>query len=152
MKLPDSTTIQSTETGQLPIPGLSHKATSAHVFKDLQSSSLLSIGKMCDDGCLVMFDKEYMRVFQNNKEILRGVCNYTDGLWDVNISKNQPKHKMNVIIKKDTTTKELVQYFQGCCFSPMKSTFLKAVEKGNFITWPGLTPQAVKNTTNEMSL
>ena len=50
---------------------------------------------------------------------------------------------MNVIIKKDTTTKELIQYFQGCCFSPTKSTFFKAVANGNFITWPGLTTHAL---------
>ena len=62
--LPDSTTIQSTQTGHLPIPGLSAPATTSHVFNDLHSSSLLSVGKMCDDDCLVVFDKEYMRVLK----------------------------------------------------------------------------------------
>ena len=144
VQLPDASTIQSQQTGYLPIPGLSQTTTTAHVFKDLQSSSLLSVGKLCDDNCQVVFDKHYMHVYQNKKEILRGDRNNTDRLWDVPISKQPPQHNMNVIIKNDTTTSELIQYFQGCCFSPSKSTFLKAVQNGNFITWPGLTPNAVK--------
>ena len=69
--LPDGNNIQSTKTGLLPIPGLSDVAATAHVFKDLHSASLLSVGQLCDDDCLVLFDKGFMRVFKHNKEILR---------------------------------------------------------------------------------
>ena len=44
--LPDATTIQSTQTGLLPIPGLSPTATTSHVFDELHSSSLLSVGRL----------------------------------------------------------------------------------------------------------
>ena len=152
--LPDGNNIQSTKKGLLPIPGLSDVAATAHVFKDLHSASLLSVGQLCDDDCLVLFDKEFMRVFKHNKEILRGHRNFRDRLWDVNInpasaqhhtSANQlPINTANVIIRKETTIRELIQYFQGCCFSPTKSTFLQAVKNGNFITWPGLTATAVE--------
>ena len=141
--LPDGTTIQSTNQGRLPIPELSPTAATAHVFKDLHSASLLSVGQLCDDNCLVLFDKQHVRIFKNNQEILKGDRNHRDKLWDINITK-KPTHTANVIIKKEKTTSELIQYFQGCCFSPTKATFLKAVKNGNFITWPGLTPSAVQ--------
>ena len=57
---------------------------------------------------------------------------------------SSPTKVANVIIKKDTTNSELIPYLQGCCFSPSKSTFLKAVKHGNFLTWPGLTPSNVE--------
>ena len=120
--LPDASTIHATKKSHLPIPGLSPTATKAYVFDKLHSSSLLSVGTLCDDGCHVVFDKHHMRVYKNHKEILTGERNFSDKLWDVNISSSQPHHA-NVIIRQDQTTKELIQYFQGCCFSPTKSTF-----------------------------
>ena len=140
--LPYSSIIQSNQSGTLPIPGLSEIATRAHIYNDLHSLSLLSVGRLCNDDCLVLFDKQHMKVFQNNKEILRGDRNHQDGLWDVNLSTLQQQHKMNVIIKQDATIGELIHYFQGCCFSPTKSTFLQAVKNGNFITWPGLNTRS----------
>ena len=38
---------------------------------------------------------------------------------------------------------QLVTYFHACCFSPVKSTFKKAITKGFLKTFPGLTPQLV---------
>ena len=50
---------------------------------------------------------------------------------------------MNVILTKDKTKHELVNYLHACCFSPTKRTFLQAIKNGNFITWPGLTTELV---------
>ena len=52
--LPDNTTIQAIAQGNLPLhPKLQH---SAMVFPELQSESLFSIGQVCDEGCIVVFD------------------------------------------------------------------------------------------------
>ena len=32
----------------------------------------------------------------------------------------------------------MAKYLHGCAFSPVISTFKTAVEKGNFVTWPGI--------------
>ena len=45
------------------------------------------------------------------------------------------------IIKKDKTKTELMQYVHGCCFIPTSRTFLKEINNGNFLTWPGLNNQ-----------
>ena len=39
---------------------------------------------------------------------------------------------------KDKSKHDLGQYLHGCAFSPVISTFQTAINKGNFITWPGI--------------
>ena len=58
-----------------------------------------------------------------------------------NLSPKSPS--LGVIITKKRTHADLVQYFHAACFSPVKSTFEKAIKKNFFNTWPGLTPQLV---------
>ena len=55
--LPDMTKITADRTGLLPIPHLSSSARSAHVFPNLKSASLLSLGQLCDDDCLILLNK-----------------------------------------------------------------------------------------------
>ena len=53
-------------------------------------------------------------------------------------------HQANIIIRKDKTKMELAQWLHASCGSPKPSTFCTAIEKGNFLTWPGLTSNLVK--------
>ena len=48
-------------------------------------------------------------------------------------------HKMGVIIQKKKTHHDLVRYLHAACFSPVLSTWKKAIKNNNFTTWPGLT-------------
>ena len=52
--------------------------------------------------------------------------------------------KINVIIKKDNKKEELAQFLHAACFSPVLSTFIKAIDNGHFVSWPGLTSKLVK--------
>ena len=45
---------------------------------------------------------------------------------------------MNYIVNKNKNKLELRHYFHGCAFSPALTTFQTCVNKGNFITWPGI--------------
>lgn len=119
VNLPNGFTIQSNEIGNLPIPDLSPITQQCHVLPELQSASLISVGKLCNDDCIVTFDKSHVYVSKNNKLILKGNRNLKDNLWDIPLP--QPaEHHANVIICKDKPIKELIQYYQGCCFSPTK--------------------------------
>ena len=40
--------------------------------------------------------------------------------------------------------RDIVLFLHKCAFAPVKSTWLKAVQKGFFTTWPGLTAEAIK--------
>ena len=147
VKLPDSSTIQSTKEGNIPLhSSLSPTATKAHIFDNLTNSSLLSIGQLCDDGCTAALDKRFLRIFKNDICIIAGRRNRRDGLWDVSIPVSDNPDEItkissctvNAIIRKDTSTKELAEYLYACCGSPSVSTLVKAIHKGNFISWPGI--------------
>jgi hypothetical protein len=143
--LPDSTTIQATQSGQLPLHrSLSTKATTAHILDGITNSSLISIGQLCDDDCIAVLDKMKLKIYKNQECILQGTRNRTDGLWDISIDTTSnpiqaPRpHQINAIIRKDTTKTQLVQYLYACCGSPVVSTWKKAIRNGNFLTWPGI--------------
>ena len=53
--------------------------------------------------------------------------------------------KISVIIRKRQTHLDLVRYLHAACFSPVKSTWLKAIKNNNFVTWPALTESLVTN-------
>lgn len=153
--LPDNTKMHTSESGSLPFPGLSDTAKQAYIYPKLQSASLISVGKLCDDGCDVTFRKHDVQAIKNNNVILKGYRNWKDGLWDIplqadktlkvnsNYADLSTAHKINVIVPKDTAIKDLVNFMKACCFSLPKSTLLQAVKNGNFVTWPGITPDSI---------
>ena len=51
--------------------------------------------------------------------------------------------KCNVIIRKKQPKSQLAQYLHATCMSPVPSTFIRAINNNNFISWPGLTPQLI---------
>ena len=51
---------------------------------------------------------------------------------------------INIIIQKKKTHMELAQFLHGACFSPVTSSWTKAIKRGPFASWPGLTPQLIK--------
>ena len=135
-------------------------AQNTHILPNLENSSLLSLGQLCDDGCIVHLTKSHLHVFKYDKLLLTGFRNLRDGLWDVplpqqssapsplpfhnNTNKTTSKHSMNVIIRKNTTKRDLAQYLHACAFSPCVRTFITAINKGHFLSWPGLTTSLVK--------
>ena len=46
--------------------------------------------------------------------------------------------QINYIIHKDKTKTDLARYLYATEFSPSISTFIQAIRRGNFITWPGI--------------
>ena len=57
VKLPDETSLQAKIKGFLPLhPSLINEAKTGHVIKKLTNVSLISIGQLCDDGCVAVFN------------------------------------------------------------------------------------------------
>ena len=52
---------------------------------------------------------------------------------------------MLVIIQKKKTHIELIEYLHATNFSPVKSTFNKAIKKGHYKTRPGLNRDILKH-------
>ena len=82
--LPNSSTLTSTETGDLPgLPTLSKTGKKTAIFNNLHTS-LISLGQLCDDGCKVTLTKETLEAKKNGKTILVGNRSTSgDGLWDI---------------------------------------------------------------------
>ena len=138
--------IHTTHSGFLPYDNLSTEAKRLNILPKLQSASLVSLGQLCDDDCEVNLNKKFLHVIKGKKEIIKGYRNSTDGLWDIPIPvylKSPKKQHASVIIQKQTNKKDLIQFYHAACFSPTIATFLKAVKNGNFISWPGLTPNLI---------
>ena len=58
--LPNNTTITSTARGRLPLhDSLSREATTTAILPNLHSSSLISLGQLCDDDCQVLLNKNH---------------------------------------------------------------------------------------------
>jgi hypothetical protein len=154
VRLPDNSIIKPTKSGHLSIPVLPQSATEAHVFLSLKSASLLSIGQLCDSNCSALFTKKDLTIFYSkNAPVLKGQQNETDGLWNVNLPSQQPleppsspappKYSAYAILNLDQTKSELTRYLHAAAGCPTKSTFINAINNGNFVTWPGLTSSLI---------
>ena len=167
--LPNSESMTSHEVGELPLSQLLSTASKkASIFDNLHSS-LVSLGQLCDNHCIVILGKDLLEVIKDGIVVLRGPCSQSgDGLWDIPLPQQpdptptllnitptstritpQPKlpkiptRSLNVIIRKDKTKHDLVHYLHATAFSPTTPTFLEAIKNNFFTTWPGLTPELV---------
>lgn len=144
--LPDMSQISAHSKGELPLKAISSSAKTAHVFKDLKTSSLISLGQLCDDDCSILLNKHSLHVFKNLQHILHGVRNQKDGLWDITIPPTIPTQVplfANVNLQKKNYTTGSRHLFAWCMFFAGKKHLLESNKNGNFITWPGLTYSTV---------
>ena len=102
----------------------------------MNNESLLSIGQLCDEGCVAIFDKYKLYIIRNGKQILLSTWNFDDCLWDAPFKKKDINN-INNIISCDKNKTELAQYLHGCAFMPVVSTFQKFINKGKKY-WPGI--------------
>ena len=62
--IPDGSTIQATQSRILPFaPELSQRAKRAKILPQLKSASLISLGKLCDDGCDIQLTDTHLYIF-----------------------------------------------------------------------------------------
>ena len=94
-QLPDSTTLSSTHTRILNIPRLSTAAKTAHLLPGLQNTSLMSLGQLVDDSCVILLTKNHLNVFRNFESIIQGVRNTQDRLWDIPFPTKHPSPTFN---------------------------------------------------------
>jgi len=143
---PDKTTLKISQRGSLNLSNKLTTANKANILPGLTNSSLLSVGTLCNDGCIAIFTKDHFFVLKNLQLILKGTRNWTDGLWDVPFphqspTTNQPPknvESINYIIKKDQPKYHLAAYIHACMFSPTISTLQRAVNLGNLISFPNI--------------
>jgi hypothetical protein len=138
--------MDSTHTASLEIPELSATDAVEHVFPFLSNNSLLSVGKLCNEGYSITFTTDKITIFNKiGKEILKGNRDLDTGLWRIKLRKeiqhNNIASKNNVYELRNTGAS--INYLHTAMFSPTKSALIKAVKQGHLSTWSGLTEDAI---------
>jgi hypothetical protein len=57
-----------THTATLDIPQLSKSAKTAHIFPAMENNSLLSVGQLCDEGYIVLFSIDEVRILNEKQK------------------------------------------------------------------------------------
>jgi hypothetical protein len=146
--LPNGEKIKSTHEATLPFPNLPKKALEAHVFPGLNGQALLSIGTFCDAGCTALFTTMAVIIARDGKVVLTGQ-RQPPGLWKTCESmKNTEAVKNNPWQANGVYTTQLrrnaIKFMHAAVFSPTTATWTKAIDDGNFQSWPGLTSAAIR--------
>jgi hypothetical protein len=150
--MPNGTAIQSSHTCNLLLTDLPHQARQAHILHGPVPNSLISVGKLCGNEYSVTFTQDQVTVSRNGKYVMYGSRDPKSRLWRVNL-----KQKKNTKVAQckhahdNNNQKDLNNYLHAACFSPVKSTWIKAITNGNFSSWPGLNEHSVKYLSKSTS-
>ena len=121
----------STHEAELDFPALSPAARHIHILPDLQNHTLISIGKLCDAGCDVIFDATTVTVRYKNNIALTGTCTQATCLWQLRAS--TPMEYANTAVGSATPV-----------FSPSLSTLESALT--TLLTSPASPPKLSEST------
>ena len=89
-----------------------------------------------------------MTALSHNQFIITSLWDCTNGLWNIPLEPCPPTqqsptrshpNQANVILRQDITKRKLAKYFHAAAFSPVKSTFIAAINNGHFTSFPGLS-------------
>jgi len=136
--LPNGNIMSSSGATHLNIPGSTKQGQKAHIFNELQSGNLLSVGQLCDDGYEIKFTKDSVNFCKNNSICFTGQRNKTNGMWMTKIP-----HQANIILPYKPLG-DAIKFMHAACFSPCLSTWCKAIDAGYFSSWHGLTSKRVR--------
>jgi hypothetical protein len=153
--------MSTTDTCTLNITQLPDAAKEAHVIPGLTHSSLLSIGKFFDAGCIATFDSNKVHITKDATTLLTGARDRRTGLWRLSLSlppSNKIEHNINNAFQqlqsilttqcnsayKTQSMPDLINFLHAAAFSPAVSTWIQAIQRNFFRSWPGLTTAAVR--------
>ena len=152
IKMPNGDIISSTHIALLPQQNLPLPARKAHIFPKL-TKPLISIGILCDNGCIAVFDADQVTIYNKTTKlpVMMGKRDPVTTLYMVNMTatpsvSSPPSFPTNLYanhVYETQSKQDLILFYHAACFSPSKSTFIKAIKNKAFTTWPGLTAELV---------
>ena len=149
--IPDASKCKSTEECDIDWKMLPQSAREGHIIPSLKTHALISVVKLCDAGCQVLFKHNCCLVTYNNKIITYGIRCPQTRLWMVPLTV-PPSTKSKTIftthhansIHHMANQRNLIEYLHQCFFSPPASTLIKAINNDQLLGVPGFTLKAVK--------
>jgi hypothetical protein len=125
----NGTTIQSSHTCNLLLTDLPQQARQDHILPGLVHNSLISVGQLCDKECSVTFTQDQVTVSRNGKNVMYGSRDPKSCLWRVNLKqKMKPEIVQCNHAHDNNNQKDIINYLHYACFSPVKSTWIKAIK------------------------
>ena len=122
----------ATHRATLPLPlTISTAAKTGQILDSLQTGSLLSIGKLCDNNCTATFTKDNVFIKKEGSIQITGHGNRDNSLWNIPLSTNKEvvlntTEVANGAISNPQTKYELAAFNHGTVFLPRPSTLLRA--------------------------
>jgi hypothetical protein len=150
---PNGSIMCSTHEADVDIPNLAKAARTVHIVPDLASHSPLSIGQLCDAGCVVEFAAANVTLQHNNSVVLHGHRTPATQLWHVDLPNEAPIAELpseapiaesNAAVGSATPS-ELVSFAHASLWSPVLSTLATALDKNYVTNFPGLSSCAFRN-------
>jgi hypothetical protein len=131
--MPNGTTIQSSDNCNLLLTDLPQQARQARILPGLVHSSLVSVGQLCDNKYTVTFTQDQVTLSRNGKSVMYGSRDPKSRLWRVNLKQKMESEIVQCNHAHDNNNqKDLINYLHAACFSPVKSTWIKAIKNRNF--------------------
>ena len=158
--LPNGETITASHKTELPFPTLSAKARQADVLPGLRQNSLVSVGKLSDAGYTTIFHPKgegvtvhrqgSLKITPFRKPILQGWRD-SNGLWRLSREEqtNQApikcgRHERVANVYTLPSIPQTIKYHHASAGFPTKDSWVKAINAGHYISWPGLTAEAAR--------
>jgi hypothetical protein len=143
--MPNGTTIQSSHTCNLLLTDLPYQDRQAHILPGLVHNSLISVGQLCNSECSITFTPDQVTVSRKGKEVMHGSRDPKSRLWRVNLKQQmKPESAQCNHAHDNNNQKASINFLHTACFSPVKSTWIKAIKNGNFSSWLGLNEHSVE--------
>ena len=139
-------------------------ATTAHELPGV-TNNLVSVGKIADEDYTTIFTKEGVDIYDNrttkitiSKEaVLKGYRCRDTGLWRIPLREtvtNENTQTLLVQCPKTTeaihnvyelpSTEQTIKYLHAAAGFPTKKTWIEAINRNAYASWPGLTATAVR--------
>ncbi|KAI2513563.1 Reverse transcriptase (RNA-dependent DNA polymerase) [Fragilaria crotonensis] len=143
---PGGTILTSTHEAELDLPFLPLAARHVHIVPSLATASLLSIGQLCDAGCVAEFTATTLTVTFQHTIVLTGTRTLATRLWHVQLPAASPSRVDHSAFSAigSATPAQLVAFAHAALFSPALSTLDQALAKGYLTNFPGLTRELLR--------
>ena len=144
--MPDGGTIQATYRAHLPFPQLPSAASTNHVFPHLRNS-LVSIGQICDQDYVALFDKHKMQIYEKDTiQPLLTTRKIPSKQYEPAPAPadKQQRYEVNSVYHQENL-KDLVTFLHAAG-SPTPSTWIPTIKKGFYAHGPDSTCQQTFTT------
>jgi hypothetical protein len=96
----------------------------------------------------VSFSAPIATVNKGGTSLFVGRRDYSTGIWIIDLAVKPvctvSRHNSAYNVYEQRSISDTIDYLHAACFSPVKDTWINAIEVVNFTGWPALSPDRVR--------